>query len=383
MELIKGKTICIFSAQYLPHMGGVEQYTYNLAKALTKMGNKVTVVTSNVMNSETYEETDGIMVFRLGCFNLMDGRFPVLKVNKKFLKIHKLLMQVKFDFVMVNTRFYFHSLYGVVFAKMQRTKCIIIDHGTSHLNLHNAILNFAENIFEHGITKVEQLFCTEFYGVSMASVEWLRHFHIHAKGTLYNAVDMDKINRIKESKLRNFRQEYNVPENAVMICFTGRLIKEKGIYQLVESVQNLNRKNKKYYLFIAGDGEEYQQILNRKNEEIVLLGRISMEDVIGLLLQSDIFCLPSDSEGFSSSVLEAVACKCCVITTERGGSKELLVDRNHGIIIPDNKVETVMNALEMASENQDYRKSASETAYNRLIHNYTWEIVAQKVYELI
>ena len=72
MELIKGKTICIFSAQYLPHMGGVEQYTYNLAKALTKMGNKVTVVTSNVMNSETYEETDGIMVFRLGCFNLMD-----------------------------------------------------------------------------------------------------------------------------------------------------------------------------------------------------------------------------------------------------------------------------------------------------------------------
>lgn len=383
MELIKGKRICIFSAQYLPHMGGVEQYTYNLAKALAKMGNQVTVVTSNVMNSEEYENTDGISVYRLPCFNLMEGRFPVLKVNKNMIKIHRLLMRFKFDFVMVNTRFYIHSLYGVIFAKMQKVKCIIVDHGTSHLNLHNPILNFVENIYEHSITKMEQLFCNEFYGVSMASVEWLRHFHIYAKGALYNAVDMDKINQIKKGKLRDFRKEFNVPDDAVMICFTGRLIKEKGIYQLIKSVDRLNSNNKKYYLFIAGDGEEYQQILSQKSEEVVLLGRISTEEVIGLLVQSDIFCLPSDSEGFSSSVLEATACKCCVITTERGGSKELIVDKNHGIIIPNNKVEHVMTALEMASENQDYRNSVAEAAYDRLIHNYTWDIVAQRVYELI
>ena len=228
MELIKGKRICIFSAQYLPHMGGVEQYTYNLAKALAKMGNQVTVVTSNVMNSEEYENTDGISVYRLPCFNLMEGRFPVLKVNKNMIKIHRLLMRFKFDFVMVNTRFYIHSLYGVIFAKMQKVKCIIVDHGTSHLNLHNPILNFVENIYEHSITKMEQLFCNEFYGVSMASVEWLRHFHIYAKGALYNAVDMDKINQIKKGKLRDFRKEFNVPDDAVMICFTGRLIKEIG-----------------------------------------------------------------------------------------------------------------------------------------------------------
>ncbi|MCI6432044.1 MAG: glycosyltransferase family 4 protein [Lachnospiraceae bacterium] len=364
-------------------MGGVEQYTYNLAKALAKMGNQVTVVTSNVMNSEEYENTDGISVYRLPCFNLMEGRFPVLKVNKNMIKIHRLLMRFKFDFVMVNTRFYIHSLYGVIFAKMQKVKCIIVDHGTSHLNLHNPILNFVENIYEHSITKMEQLFCNEFYGVSMASVEWLRHFHIYAKGALYNAVDMDKINQIKKGKLRDFRKEFNVPDDAVMICFTGRLIKEKGIYQLIKSVDRLNSNNKKYYLFIAGDGEEYQQILSQKSEEVVLLGRISTEEVIGLLVQSDIFCLPSDSEGFSSSVLEATACKCCVITTERGGSKELIVDKNHGIIIPNNKVEHVMTALEMASENQDYRNSVAEAAYDRLIHNYTWDIVAQRVYELI
>lgn len=383
MELHRNKKICIFSAQYLPHMGGVEQYTYNLAKALIKKGNQVVVVTSNVMDAAEYEKTDGIDIYRIPCFNVMEGRFPVLKVNKNMIKIHKKLMEIKFDFVMINTRFYLHSLYGVIFAKMQKTRCIIVDHGTSHLRLHNKVLDLVENIYEHGITKLEQLFCNEFYGVSMASVEWLRHFHIQARGALYNAVDVDQIFQIRKGKLRNYRQEYSVPDNAVIICFTGRLIKEKGIYQLITSICNLNSDNKRYYLFVAGDGEEYQQILHMKSEEIILLGRINMEDVIGLLVQADIFCLPSDSEGFSSSVLEAAACKCFVVTTERGGSKELIVDKNHGIIIPDNNVETIMKALKEASANEEYRKHAVDAAYDRLTHNYTWDIVAQKVCELI
>lgn len=383
MELHRNKKICIFSAQYLPHMGGVEQYTYNLAKALAKKGNQVVVVTSNVMDAAEYEQTDGISIYRIPCVNLMGGRFPVLKVNKDMIKNHKKLMKIKFDFVMINTRFYVHSLYGAVFAKVQRTRCIIIDHGTSHLRLHNKMLDLAENIYEHSITKLEQLFCNEFYGVSMASVEWLKHFHIYARGALYNAVDVDQILQIKKGKLRDYRQEYSIPENAVMICFTGRLIKEKGIYQLITSVCNLNHDNKKYYLLVAGDGEEYQQIEHMKSEEIVLLGRISLEEVIGLLAQADIFCLPSDSEGFSSSVLEAAACKCFVVTTERGGSKELIIDKDHGIIIPDNNVETIMNALKEASVNEAYRKSATDATYDRLTHNYTWDIIAQKVCELI
>ena len=43
-----GKKYCIFSAQYLPHMGGVENYTYHLAKELVERGNSVTIVTCNV-----------------------------------------------------------------------------------------------------------------------------------------------------------------------------------------------------------------------------------------------------------------------------------------------------------------------------------------------
>ena len=56
------KKYCIFAAQFLPHMGGVENYTYNISKELIKRGNKVTVVTNNTTGSVTREKMEGIEI---------------------------------------------------------------------------------------------------------------------------------------------------------------------------------------------------------------------------------------------------------------------------------------------------------------------------------
>ena len=50
---------CIFASQYFPHLGGVERYTYNLAKKLIEAGDEVTVVTSNVQRIASYEKMEG------------------------------------------------------------------------------------------------------------------------------------------------------------------------------------------------------------------------------------------------------------------------------------------------------------------------------------
>ena len=58
----KKKRYCIFAAQYFPHLGGVERYTYNLARKLIEEGNDVTIVTSNVYRIKAYEKVDGIPI---------------------------------------------------------------------------------------------------------------------------------------------------------------------------------------------------------------------------------------------------------------------------------------------------------------------------------
>lgn len=376
------KSYCIFSAQFLPHMGGVENYTYNLAKKLVEKGNEVTVIASNVDKVAAYENMEGIRVYRVPCFNMLNGRFPVLKANREFRKIHHIISSQKFDMVIVNTRFYLHSLYGIWIGRRKGIRSIFIEHGTGHLTMHNPCLDFVENIVEHTMTFIEKRMCKEFYGVSSACLEWLKHFHIQGSGVLYNAIDLEKIEYRLETAQGEYRKKHQIPENATVITFTGRLLKEKGIVTLVQAVSHLVEKDDKIYLFIAGDGDEEKFVRQSQTSNIIPLGRITAEEVISLLKESDIFCLPSDSEGMPTSVLEAAACRNYIVTTEKGGAKELIVNENYGKILKNNDLNSVQNALKYAIYHSENRKEATEFTYERLKNHFTWDIVAENVINL-
>ncbi|MDY2695460.1 glycosyltransferase, partial [Gemmiger sp.] len=73
-------TICFFSAQYLPTPGGVERYTWNLARRFTAAGHRALVVTAALPGLPARETDEyGIEIYRLPSFPVMGGRFPVLK----------------------------------------------------------------------------------------------------------------------------------------------------------------------------------------------------------------------------------------------------------------------------------------------------------------
>lgn len=375
------RKICIFSANYLPNIGGVERYTYYLAKELIRQGNEVTVVTSNVFNLPEHETIEDIEIYRLECKNLLDGRFPVLKFGSKLKRYTKELENHNFDFVIVNTRFYVHSLYGVKFAKKNKINCITIEHGTAHLTINNPVWDFIGQVFEHSFTVLIKHYCKHFYGVSQACCEWSAHFGIKSKGVLYNSIDLGEINSIINSTDISYRSEYNIPENAKVITFTGRLVKEKGILNLIDAFNELAMENS--FLLIAGDGPLYESIKASIPDNIKLLGKIDFKHVISLLSQSDIFCLPSESEGLSTSVLEAVAAKCFVITTAHGGSKELVAGDEYGIIMQGNSVGEIKDAVTKAYSDKNYYTSAVNNSYKRLQQSFIWEKTAEKVIDII
>ena len=378
-----GKSYYIFSALYFPSTYGVERYTYNIAKKLIERGNKVTVITSNVFNLQDYQISEDISIYRLPCFNLLKGRFPVLKLNKKCLTIIKELKKNKADFVIVNTRFYPHSLFGVRFAKKMKSRCILIEHGTSHVSINNKLMDNIGKVYEHFITFLIKRNCKEFYGVSEACNNWLEHFNIKAKATIYNSIDIENINNIINDSKSNIRKDYNLTENDIIITFTGRLVKEKGILNLINAVAEINKKYSNVYLFIAGEGNLIDEIKKVKTKNIFVLGKISFEKVIELLAQTDIFCLPTEyGEGFPTSVLEAAACKSFIITTDKGGSKELIINDEYGIIIQSNQQNEIFDSIIKVIENREWAESAVEKTYNRLIQNFTWDKAADKIVQI-
>lgn len=379
-----GKWYCFFSAQYLPTMGGVERYTHNLARKLIAKGNRVTVVTSNTQGLPAHEVSEGIEIYRLPSFGFLNGRLPVLKPGPSFFRqLRELRQAVKPDFIIVQTRFYFLSLYGARFAKHCGVPCIVLDHSTGHLSFGNPLINKMGEWYEHFLTSRIKRACQSFHGVSKACNEWLRHFHIEAGAPVYNAIDLDGIDQLLRRPADDYRKLCGLPEDALVVSFAGRLVAEKGILPLIEAVTRVREGFEKLHLLVVGAGPLEKEVRSRENDFIHFLGRFDFPQVIALLCQSDIFCLPTEyAEGFPTTILEAAACRCFTIATDRGGSRELIRDDTYGLILPDSNVSRLCEAIRRALSDPAYRKSAAEEARRRLEANFTWDIISERVIAL-
>ncbi|WP_283170286.1 glycosyltransferase family 4 protein [Curtanaerobium respiraculi] len=310
----------LFSAQYRPHAGGVESFTERLAHQLVAEGNGAVVVTSLLDNSPAYEvQADGVEVYRLPCFSLMAGRLPISRKNGEYKHEMRDLEQRRITRVLVNTRFYRHSLEGLRFARRMGAPVVILDHGSAHLTLGNAFLDRFVEGYEHGITERVKRFRPTFAGISRASTVWLRHFDIETDYVIPNAIDVDAFQSIASP--RDFRRELDISSGCKLASLVGRLEPEKGVYEFARSSEQLG---KGYVLALAGEGGQREKIEALGLPNVALLGNLSQADLSALLRDSDIFCLPSRSEGFCTSVLESSAWGIPPVMTHVGGTDEVM-----------------------------------------------------------
>lgn len=350
-----GKHFCFFSALYVPHMGGVERYTYNLARELIGMGHQVTVVTSNTEQTPGYScSEEGIEVYALPCFPLLNGRLPIPKKNGAYRDLFQKLALEKYDAVIINTRFYFHSLIGAKFARKHGIPSIVIEHGSAHLKMGAKPLDLLCGWYEHGITALLKRYCTDFYGVSDAACRWLSHFGISAKGILYNAVPEAEIQALLASQGISFREKYNIPKEAPVFSFIGRLVAEKGAKSAVDGFLRASKKTEQNpYLIVAGDGALFETLAGKQTEHILFLGAVPYAQAIALHRESDFYLLPSDSEGFCTSVLEAIVCDSVVVATDVPGVSPIISDGESGILLKENSAEAVEEGVLRALQIQD------------------------------
>ena len=329
--MTKSLNLVIYSANYLPNIGGVERFTEGLASGLRGMGHHVIIVTNNTFNLAGYEELcNDVAIVRLPCFSLMRGRLPFPKPNSEYMKLLERLMASPCDGVLINTRFYAHTLLGLSFASKKGVTPILLDHGSAHLTFGNAFYDMFVRVYEHCITAIVKCSKPEFYGISQKSVEWLGHFGVKARGIINNSIDA--VAYRAQASSRSFRSELGIGDE-LMLVFTGRFIPEKGISVLIDMMKLL--RDERVHLVMAGDGPLRSVIEDASIDAIHMVGRLDTPDIAALLLESDLFCLPTRSEGFSTSLLEAAACGTPSLVTDVGGARELMPDDSYGFVMHD------------------------------------------------
>lgn len=369
---IKMKVVAFFNGFYLPHFGGVERYTYNIAQKLLAKGYKVIVVTSQHDSKLPYEEiVEGIEIYRLPVWNIWKERYPILHKNRVYREMIEKLRAKKIDYFIVNTRFYMTSLLGSDLAMEKNKQALVIEHGSSYLTLGSQALDKILNQIERFLIGKIKKKTQKFYGVSKESAAWLSEFDINAKGVLYNAVDINDYHKYHTQTSTN---------NKIVISYSGRLIPQmKGVEILLSAFKKVSREFNNLELIIAGDGPLLLPMKKRyEQKNIHFLGFVNYEKVMEIDDSSDIFVLMSRSEGFSTAMLEAAMLENVIITTPTvGGARDIIPDETYGFIIENSEsalIETFKTIIKDKSQMDSVKLRISE----RVLDKFTWEQTAEK-----
>jgi glycosyltransferase involved in cell wall biosynthesis len=147
----------------------------------------------------------------------------------------------------------------------------------------------------------------------------------------YLSVDLKKfmVGLPSKKAVRNkIREDYRIPADAFLILFIGRLIKKKGVLDLIEAFNNLSSKNPDYYLMIIGDGalRGNVQTLANANEKLKYIGFIDYDEIWKYYYASDVFVLPTYDDPWGLVINEALACGLPTVTTTSAGAYLDLVE---------------------------------------------------------
>lgn len=176
-------------------------------------------------------------------------------------------------------------------------------------------------------------------------------------------------------------------EGRRLILFLGRIHPIKGLPNLIAAFRQIHSQFPDALLVLAGPDErghqkELQQIIEHDNlaEAVVFSGPVSGKTKIGLLRNSELFVLPSYSEGFPVAVLEALACRLPVVLTKDCHVPEVAA-AGAGIEV-DVAPSEIAEALVFLLSDDQARAEMGTNGYQLALKRFSWDRVAQKTIDL-
>jgi glycosyltransferase involved in cell wall biosynthesis len=165
---------------------------------------------------------------------------------------------------------------------------------------------------------------------------------------------------ISSKKRNDLRNELDITDKDFVLAYCGRLVKDKGIVELVDAFLELNRKNSNYKLLLVGMFEERdalpekikQEILT--NKSIIYTGFVN-DDIQYYYSLMDLFIFPSYREGFGMAVLEASAMNIPVIVSKSTGCIDSIQEGVTGEYTEIDKGD-IMKTVEFVISNRDMKK---------------------------
>ncbi|MCS1350123.1 glycosyltransferase family 4 protein [Mechercharimyces sp. CAU 1602] len=388
--------LLILSWEYPPRVvGGLATAVCGLAEGLVHHQVEVHVVTSMAENAPSYELRNGVHVHRLSSLfanhagNMYDWIFHL---NLDMVEEVDRLVEEGLRFDVMHTHDWLVNYAGESLRERYSFPMVTTFHQVQ------ALRNRAAGVPEHDAGHQSELKMVQigdhFIAVSQAishELNEILHISPDKKVTVIpNGVPLPEEGHVTAEELKQLRASYSKPEEK-LIFFVGRLVIEKGIHLLLQALPAVIEQEPNVKLLIAGEGyydKELHALRDRLGlqEKVEFLGFIKDELRDQIYRIADLCVFPSKFEPFGIVALEALAHQTPVIVSDSGGLKEVITDRQNGVLVPYNRIDLLQESIIWALRHPREMKQMALNGYQELSHRYNWVQIAKEtlaVYEQV
>lgn len=381
--------IALISQEYPPETarGGIGSQTFTKANGLTSLGHEVYVITRSVDQNRYEKLIDNIHVISIpGMENdFYDMTEPVhwlthsMGVAVELESLHKKVKFDIFDFPEWAAEAYVHLLNRRPWNKIP---CVIQLHGPLVMFAHTMDWPDINSTFYQVGTHMEST-CVQLvdavYSSSKCSSNWI-HKHYHPTSidipVIHTGVDIHKY-----APLVNNKNEHPT------ILFAGRIVKNKGVEELIQAACNLVSDFPDLELRIIGGGKtEYiDQIKLLANQRgikklLTFTGYQDKDALIEQMSKAHVFAAPSHYEGGPGFVyLEAMSCGLPVIGCSGSGIDEIIQHEINGMLVAPKNVDELTKTLNKLLSDRDFSKQLSKNAREYILREADSQLCIKKL----
>ena len=172
------------------------------------------------------------------------------------------------------------------------------------------------------------------------------------------------------------------------ILYHGRVDRRKGALDLLDAFATLRRRGhpvaQRTRLLYSGIGPDSAAVAERVGtlglaEAFTSLGYVHYDDVPAVYRRADLFASPTYSEGFSNTILEAMAAGLPIVSCHAVGVVDCLRDGENGLLVQPGDIHSLADALARLLDDAPLRRRLAECACEEVHRLYSWPVVARQI----
>ena len=220
-----------------------------------------------------------------------------------------------------------------------------------------------------------KLYCNSFNLRDIMSIMTNKEVSIIANGSV-NGVDTDYFsNQLSQEAKNELLQSLKLKDNDFILTFVGRIVKDKGINELLRVFDTMSQNNSKIKLLLIGDYKNESDPISPKSRQIIQdnpsVRYIEFqEDIRKYLSISHLFVLPSYREGLPNVLIEAGSFGIPLVATNINGCNEVIEDGKNGLLIEKKDEDSLKVALEKLIYDRAYYQKIEANVRGSIVEKY-------------